>query len=121
MNFGWLTPATQESEYERVVLHEFGHALGLLHEHQNPAGSIPWNVEAVYSYYRETQGWDQQKTYNNVIRKYNEEETNHTRYDSRSIMEYPIPEELTLNGFHVGWNRNLSETDKLFIRSQYGE
>ncbi|MGH2413121.1 MAG: M12 family metallopeptidase, partial [Microcystaceae cyanobacterium] len=28
MNFGWLD--------EAVVLHEFGHAIGLAHEHQNP-------------------------------------------------------------------------------------
>src|SRR4029450_7071518 len=25
--------------------HEFGHAIGLGHEHQNPAGGIEWNVQ----------------------------------------------------------------------------
>jgi len=29
-----------------TVLHEFGHALGLIHEHQNPAsGGFKWNRE----------------------------------------------------------------------------
>jgi len=28
MNYGWLTPDTADDEYQRVVLHEFGHALG---------------------------------------------------------------------------------------------
>jgi len=41
MNFGWLTPDTEDSEYQRVVLHEFGHALGLLHEHQHPRPRFP--------------------------------------------------------------------------------
>src|SRR5262245_54568731 len=27
MNFGWLEPNTDDREYERVVVHEFGHAL----------------------------------------------------------------------------------------------
>lgn len=37
MNYGWLEPTTSQREYERVVRHEFGHALGMIHEHQNPA------------------------------------------------------------------------------------
>jgi hypothetical protein len=33
MNFGWLRDDTKDTEYERVVVHEFGHALGCIHEH----------------------------------------------------------------------------------------
>src|SRR5258706_9892542 len=40
MNYGWLTPDSTDDETRRVVLHEFGHALGLIHEHQSPAGGI---------------------------------------------------------------------------------
>src|SRR5690242_7229133 len=36
MNFGWLETTTPEIELREVVLHEFGHALGLIHEHQLP-------------------------------------------------------------------------------------
>jgi hypothetical protein len=118
MNFGWLYPLTPDAEYRRVVLHEFGHALGMVHEHQNPAGNIPWNEQAVYEYYQR-QGWDKEKTYYNVIRKYSEEETNHTKYDPDSIMQYPIPKELSTNGFEVGWNSELSAADKEFMRQQY--
>ena len=49
MNYGWLTPQAEEHEYRRVVLHECGHAIGAIHEHQNPAGGIPWDKEAVYA------------------------------------------------------------------------
>jgi serralysin len=36
MNYGWMTPDSSDDEVHRVVAHEFGHALGLIHEHQNP-------------------------------------------------------------------------------------
>jgi serralysin len=48
MNYGWLTPTTADNEYSRVVIHEFGHMLGCIHEHQHPQAGIPWNTEAVY-------------------------------------------------------------------------
>ena len=47
MNFGWLTLNTDEREFRRAVLHEFGHVLGLVHEYQNPNADIPWNKAAV--------------------------------------------------------------------------
>ncbi len=39
MNLGFLDGGT--------AAHEFGHAIGLAHEHQNPAGGIQWNEEVV--------------------------------------------------------------------------
>ena len=120
MNFGWLTPDTEEQEYRHVVLHEFGHAMGMVHEHQNPAANINWNEQAVYDYYRRTQEWDKDKTHYNVIRKYSESETNFTKYDPTSIMQYAIPRDLTSDGFSVGWTGELSDTDKRFMKEQYG-
>ena len=51
MKLGWLKPATPDEEYDRVVLHEFGHALGAIHEHQSPHGGIPWDRAKVIAYY----------------------------------------------------------------------
>ena len=59
MNYGWLTPDSQDQEYSRVVLHEFGHALGAIHEHQAPGVTIPWDKTAVYAYYA-LQGWSKE-------------------------------------------------------------
>jgi Matrixin len=47
MNYGWLTPDSSEKDYSSVVLHEFGHALGMIHEHQNPTNPIQWNEQEV--------------------------------------------------------------------------
>ena len=49
MNYGWLTADTEDAEYSRVVIHEFGHTLGLIHEHQHPEGGIPYDLEKVYT------------------------------------------------------------------------
>ena len=32
-----------------VIRHEFGHVLGLRHEHQNPYAKIPWDRDAIYN------------------------------------------------------------------------
>ena len=40
MNYGWIDADSPEEELRSVVLHEFGHALGLIHEHQNPLSGI---------------------------------------------------------------------------------
>ena len=58
MNFGWLYPDSDEQTYSSVVLHEFGHMLGMIHEHQSPAGGIHWNRQRVIDDCWRTQGWD---------------------------------------------------------------
>src|SRR3712207_1382883 len=115
MNYGWLSPDSPHDALHRVVIHEFGHALGCIHEHQNPAGGIPWNKDAVYRYYLETQGWSEEDVDQNIFRKWDTTHTQYSKFDEKSIMLYAIPKELTLNGYEVGWNRELSDMDKRFI------
>ncbi|KAK4163906.1 hypothetical protein QBC43DRAFT_344879 [Cladorrhinum sp. PSN259] len=120
MNFGWLTDSTDENEYSRVIVHEFGHALGAIHEHQSPTASgIPWNKTAVYEYYLRTNGWDKAQVDNNLFGLYASSTTQFSAFDEKSIMLYAIPPELTTNGYSVGWNTALSPTDKSFIGTAY--
>lgn len=120
MNFGWLTPSSPDSEYRRVVVHEFGHALSLVHEHQNPDKGIPWNKPAVYDYYSgPPNNWTKEQVDNNLFKTYDKDQTQYTKFDPKSIMLYPIPNEFTIGDFEVGWNKKLSKTDKQFIAEKY--
>jgi hypothetical protein len=120
MNYGWLEPNTSTREYQRVVRHEFGHALGMIHEHQNPAaqGAIPWDKPKVYAYYAQ-QGWTKDDVDFNLFAVYSEDSTNHTSFDPTSIMEYAIPDSLTIGSYSIGWNTELSQLDREFMRRQY--
>ena len=120
MNYGWLTPTSDDAEIERVVLHEFGHALGLIHEHQNPAGGIKWNRDAViHDLSGPPNNWPLNVIEHNMFEPYEKVETNFTKLDAHSIMMYPIPQSWTIDGFSVGLNSQLSATDKKFIHKQY--
>ena len=119
MNFGWFDETTGDEEFRRTVLHEFGHALGMIHEHQSPSATFEWNKPAVYQYYEQSQNWNAAKVENNIFRKYNSSQTQFTDYDPNSIMHYSFPKEFILAGSAVGWNTDLSENDKLFISAIY--
>jgi serralysin len=120
MNYGWLTPESTDQELRRVVLHEFGHALGLIHEHQNPRRAVRWNEDAVI---RDLSGppnnWDVETIRHNVLNRYAKQDVTSTNVDGKSIMMYPIPAAWTLDGFSAGFNGELSESDKRFIRRNY--
>lgn len=116
---GGFTVDMGEEEFRRPVLHEFGHAIGCIHEQASPAVQIPWDEEKVYEFYRVNQGWDRDTTFNNVLRRYSADEVKFTEHDPQSIMQYPVREELTIGDFAIGWNTDLSEQDKSFVARMY--
>ncbi|MFM8319701.1 MAG: peptidase [Chloroflexota bacterium] len=120
MNFGWLVPASPNDEVRRVVLHEFGHALGCFHEHQHPTAGIPWNRPAVYAAYAGPPNfWPPAKVDANVLNRYSETVTVYSGFDTASIMLYPIPRQLTDGVFEVGLNSDLSPVDRSYIGQVY--
>lgn len=118
MNFD-TTDFKTYAAMRRTVLHEFGHAIGLLHEHYSPIAGIPWNKEAVYADLKKTQGWDKETVDVNLFQQYNVSYTNGTSYDRKSIMHYPVFARWTTNGFNVDWNNDLSDGDITIIGLLY--
>jgi hypothetical protein len=121
MNFSWLERTSTEDAIRRAVLHEFGHALGFLHEHQSPVAGIPWNRERVYAYFKEKDGWSRPTVDENVFTIAATNQTNYSQFDPMSIMCYPIPADLTDGRLSVKWNSELSDTDKKYARLFYPE
>ena len=119
INFGWLTTSTKEKEWSRVVLHEFGHALGMVHENQQPNSNIKWNKSLVYWYYKVSDGWSQSEVDAQVFNKYSKSECNSTSFDKKSIMTYSISFWMTKNWYSQSTVYYLSSTDKSFMKSQY--
>ena len=103
-----------------MVTHEFGHALGLKHEHQSPEGDICWDWDAVIEFYAgEPNNWSEGKTRGNLEPLSSMNIGNSTAYDSMSIMQYSIDQLLTSCNFAVGSNTVLSSRDKIAIETMY--
>lgn len=121
MQLGGFTADADDVELRRTVLHEFGHAIGCIHEQASPAANILWDEERVYDYYEKWQGWDRETTHANVLVRYGPTGFRFTDHDPYSIMQYPVPAELTLDGSSIGWNNELSAKDREFIARMYDE
>ena len=91
MNFGWLNSIT--------VLHEFGHMLGLFHEHQNPNNPIPWNESAVIA---DASGppnnWGINTIRNNILNRLTASQTDNSPYNNNNPMGYAYPASWTTDG-----------------------
>jgi hypothetical protein len=108
MNLGFLDGGTAG--------HEFGHAIGLAHEHQNPAGGIQWNEDVVIREAAKSPNfWDEATTRHNILRKYSAAQVNGTAFDPDSIMLYFFPASWTLNGIGTKANEVLSAMDRAFV------
>lgn len=112
MNFGWLDEST--------VLHEFGHMLSLLHEHQNPKGGLQWNRDQVI---KDLSGppnnWDLNTIEHNVLNSIPDNSVNGTTFDPHSIMLYFFPDHWVKSGKGTKQNSSISQLDRDHIAKLY--
>ena len=120
VNFGWLAADSPDDDLARVVLHEFGHALGLTHEYLHPDEAVTWDRQAVSRDLSAVPGtWDDQAIDVRVIAPHDPSDPMTESVDPRSIMICPVPGTWTHGQFSVGFNASLTDIDKDYVRVAY--
>lgn len=112
-----------EARVKRSILHEFGHVLGLMHEHQHPNRKFKWNKDAVYKSLPSGATWeDMDRQIFAIVNS--PTSSNSGQYDPQSIMNYPFPPLFTFGSSACPPARDedileLSAGDKAFIAKMY--
>ncbi|NJM29962.1 MAG: matrixin family metalloprotease [Rhizobiales bacterium] len=118
LNYGTIADLGNKDEAMRVVTHEFGHALGLVHEYQNPAAGEVFDRAALEAYFGgPPNNWDKATVEQNFLAK--PSYPGARDYDSASIMNYTFDKSVFKPGKETKPGFTLSESDKSYIASLY--
>lgn len=114
-----IKPWNRSVEVKRVILHEFGHVLGCVHEHSSPKRPFEFVKKYTCDEYLRMYHWDRADTEREVLKKHRPEEVVSSKYDSQSIMHYSLDPWMTTNKVSTPLNFELSKIDQETIGSFY--
>lgn len=120
MNLQGITMSTPESEFHRVVRHETGHTLGCPHEHMRREIVARIDPTKAITYFRQTQGWEEQTVRQQVLTPLEESSILGTpNADVTSIMCYQLPGSITTDGQPIAGGTDIDPSDQAFIAKLY--
>jgi hypothetical protein len=110
---------TPDSEFYRVVRHETGHLLGLIHEHQRKDIIKLLDTAKTIEVFRELYGWDETTTRQQVLTPVSEKTLTATGPDAVSIMCYQFGGNCTKNGKPIPGGLDIDASDYALIAKVY--
>lgn len=120
LNFDLLNDLTgSDNEFNHIVLHQFGHVLGLSNEQVHPNSFLQLNKTVVINHYTRKYGFSKEAVESAFFTNYADGRQFSPIYDQASVMHDRIPVAFTLDGRGVGLNSELSAEDKNFTAERY--
>lgn len=120
MNLDTIDPVSTKltSAEKSKILHQFGHVLGLIHEHPDPTkeGGRLLERPATYELYSRSLGLPEEHVDSKVLDIYNSGPiSNYPKVDVSSIMLYPMPAQLYTEGKDVTYSARPSDLDRAYL------
>lgn len=119
LNLDSFSMNTPDSEYNRVVKHEFGHSLGLVHEHLRGVIIDQLDANATIADFMATQGWSREEVIAQVLTPVPETQLTANSPDVHSIMCYMISARDTKNHQPIPGGTDIDDFDKQEIAKIY--
>jgi hypothetical protein len=108
-----------ESEWYRVVCHEFAHALAAEHEQMRPEALARLEPAKCYAYYKRTQGWDRAMVDAQILTSLDMSGQLASPEEDESIMMYSFPGDVTRDGRPIVGGSRITARDGLWMGKAY--
>jgi hypothetical protein len=99
-----------------LVIHEFGHALGMHHEMKNPNIKLTWIESVLLQMYGNAEFVKSQ-----ITTPVNASSVNATAFDKDSVMIYPLPAKTNKEGIAMGGINKYTDLDRQWLAMTYGQ
>lgn len=117
MGSGTRNPTLHLSNHTQfLIVHEFGHALGMMHEMRSPSVGLTWVKSALQAKYAS----GNLDTYRQIMKQFNPDKVVALPFDETSVMGYPLPASSNKQGVEIKPSNEFTALDKKWLRMTYG-